>query len=103
MGRDCSVGRATRYGLGGLEIEFRREARFSTAVQTGPGVHPGYSTNGVESFLEVKRPGRGFNYPPSSSAKVKEIEQQEFLNYFCAMDSFDSLGKSTDPFSEKCI
>ena len=39
MGRDSSVGIATRYGLGGPGIESRWGARFSTPVQTGPGAH----------------------------------------------------------------
>jgi hypothetical protein len=39
-----SVGRvATRYGLDGPGIEFRRGARFSVPVQTGPGTHPASS------------------------------------------------------------
>jgi hypothetical protein len=48
------------------------EARFSTSVQTGPGAHPAAYTMGTESFLGVKRPGRGVDHPPSSSAEVKE-------------------------------
>jgi len=34
--RDMSVSTATRYGLGGPEIESRWGARFSALVQTGP-------------------------------------------------------------------
>jgi hypothetical protein len=40
VGRDSSVGIATRYGLVGPGIESRWGARFSAAVQTGPGAHP---------------------------------------------------------------
>ena len=40
MGRDSSVGIATRYGLGGQGIESRWGARFSAPVQTGPEAHP---------------------------------------------------------------
>ena len=29
--------------------------------------------------------------------------RQGFLNFFCAMDPFESLVKPTDPFSQKCI
>ena len=36
MGRDGSVGIATRYGLDGPGIESRWGARFSAPVQTGP-------------------------------------------------------------------
>jgi hypothetical protein len=37
VGRDSSVGIATRYGLDGPGIESRWEARFCAPVQTGPG------------------------------------------------------------------
>jgi len=36
--------------------------------QTGPGAHPASCTMGTG----VKRPGRGVNLPPPSSADVKE-------------------------------
>jgi hypothetical protein len=44
-------------------------------VQTGPGAHPASHTIGTVSFRGgggVKRPGRGIDHPPTSSAKVKE-------------------------------
>jgi hypothetical protein len=63
MGRDTSVGTATRYGLDGPEIESRWEARFSAAVQTGPGAHPSTYTMGTGSFPGVKRLGRGVDHP----------------------------------------
>jgi hypothetical protein len=47
-------------------------ARFSAPVQTGPEVHPTCYTMGSRSFPGVKRPGRGVEHPPSSSAEVKE-------------------------------
>ena len=47
-------------------------ARFSTPVQTGPGANPASYTMGTGSFPGVKRPGRGGDHPPPSSAKVKE-------------------------------
>ena len=72
MGRDSSVGIATRYGLDGPGIEFRREARFSAPVQTGPRAHPASYTTGTGSFSGVKWPGRGVDHPPPSSAEVKE-------------------------------
>jgi len=40
VGRDGSVGIATRYGLDGPGIDSRWGARFSTPVQTGRGAHP---------------------------------------------------------------
>jgi len=46
-------------------------ARFSAPVQTGPGGHLA-STKGTESFPGVKRPERGVDHPPSSSAEVKK-------------------------------
>ena len=72
MGRDSSVGIATRYGLDGPGIESRWGERFSASVQTGPGSHPASYTMGTGSFPGVKRPGRGVDYPSPSSAEVKE-------------------------------
>ena len=72
MGRDSSVGIATCYGLEGPGIESRWGARFSAPIQTGPEAHPGSYTMGTGSFPGVKRPGRGVDHPPPSSAEVKE-------------------------------
>jgi hypothetical protein len=72
MGRDSSVGIATRYGLDGPGIESRLGARFSAPVQTGPGAHQASYKMGTGSFLGVKRPGCGVDHPPPSSAEVKE-------------------------------
>jgi len=72
VGRDSSVGIATRYGLDGPGIESRWEARVSAPVQTGPGAHPASYTMGTEYFPGVKRPGRGVDHLPLSSAEVKE-------------------------------
>jgi hypothetical protein len=47
-------------------------ARFSAPVQTGPGAYPAFYTMGTGSFSGVKRPGRGVDHPPPSSAEVKE-------------------------------
>jgi hypothetical protein len=47
-------------------------ARFSAPIQTGPGAQPASFTTGTGSFSEVKRPGRGVDYPPPSSAERKE-------------------------------
>jgi hypothetical protein len=101
LGQDISVGIATRYGLSGLEIESRWGVRFSTAVQIGPGAHPGCRTKDTGSLPEVKRPGRDVNHPLSSSAKVKERVEQEFLTFFWVMDSFESLVKSKTPSQKK--
>jgi hypothetical protein len=45
---------------------------FSAPVQTGPGLHPVSYTMGTGSFPGVKRPGRGVDHLPLSSAEVKE-------------------------------
>jgi hypothetical protein len=71
-GQDSVVGIATSYGLDGPGIEFRWGARFSVPIQTGPGAHPASYTTGTGSFPSVKRPGRGVDHPPPSSAEVKE-------------------------------
>ena len=70
-GPDSSAGIATRYGLDGQEIEFRWEARFSAPVQTGPVALPASYTMGTGSLPGVKRPGRGADHPPPSSAEVE--------------------------------
>jgi len=48
------------------------EARFSAPAQTGPGAHLASCTTGTGPFPEVKRPGRGFDNPNTSSAEIKE-------------------------------
>jgi hypothetical protein len=72
MDRDSSVSIATRYGLEGPGIESRREARFSAPVQASRGAHPAISTVRTESLPGVKRPERGVDQPPPSSAQVKK-------------------------------
>jgi hypothetical protein len=68
MGQDSSVGKAA--GRSGDRILV--EARFSAPFQTGSGAHPASYTMGTASFLGVKRPWRGVNNPPLSSAEIKE-------------------------------
>jgi hypothetical protein len=46
-------------------------ARFFAYVQTGPGAYPASYTMGTGSFPVVKRPGRGADHPPPTSAGVK--------------------------------
>ena len=73
MGRGSSVDIATCYGLGGPGVE-SRGAIFSASVETGRGTQPTrflYSGYRV-SFPGVKRPGRGVNHSPPSSAEDKE-------------------------------
>jgi len=47
-------------------------ARFSAPVQNGPGAHPASFVMGTGSFPGVRRPGRGVDHSPPSSAEVKE-------------------------------
>jgi len=70
VGWDSTVGIAAHYRLDGLGIPLGM--RFSASVQTGPRAHPASCTMGTGSFPGVKRPGRGIDHPPPSSAKVKE-------------------------------
>jgi len=72
MGRDSSVGTATRYGLDGPGIESRWGTRCSVLVQTGPGTHPASYTVGTGSFPGVKRWGRGVDHPPHLALRVKK-------------------------------
>jgi hypothetical protein len=72
LGRDSSVGTATRYGLDGPGIESRWEGRFSAPVQTSPGAHPASYTTGTGYFPGVKRPKRGVDHPSPRSAEVTE-------------------------------
>jgi len=73
VGRDSSVGIATRYGLDGTGIESRLGARFSAPVQTGPGSHQAFYTIGTGSFPGVKRPEPGVDHPAPSSADVGKV------------------------------
>ena len=80
MGRDCSVGIATRYGLDGPGIQSLR-VRFSAPVQTGPGAHPASYTMGTRSFPWVKGLKHGIDHPPPSSAEIKErVEPYVYSN-----------------------
>jgi len=58
-----------RAGRSGIESRWGRDF---LPVQTGPGAHPASCTMGTGSFPGVKRPGRGVDHPPPSSAEVKE-------------------------------
>jgi len=57
------VGVEAVYGLDGLGIESRWGSRFSTPLQTGPGVQPASCTVGTSSFPRVKS-GRGVMLTP---------------------------------------
>ena len=69
---DSSVGIATRCRLDGTGIDSWWGARFPAPVQTASNAHPASYTVGTGSLPGVKRPGRGVDHPPPSSAEVKE-------------------------------
>jgi hypothetical protein len=59
-------------------------------VQTDPEVHPASCTMGTGSFPGVKRPGRGVDHLPPSSAEVKERIQ--LYLYYPSGPSWPVLG-----------
>jgi hypothetical protein len=72
---DSSVGIATRYGLGGPDIESQWGEIFCTGPNR-PWGPPNIFYNGYRvSFHGVRLPGRGVDHPPSFSAEVKERVQ----------------------------
>ena len=90
VGRDSSVGIATRYGLDGAGIESRWGASFSAPVRNDPGAHPTYYTMGTGSFPGVKRPGRGIGHPTTYCAEVKE--RVELYLYSTSEPSWPVIG-----------
>jgi len=71
LGRDGSVGIATRYGLDGPGIEFRWGENFRTHPDRPCGP-PSLLYNGYRVFPGVKQPRRGDDHPLPSSAEIKE-------------------------------
>jgi hypothetical protein len=69
--RDNSVGVVTCYEMDDSGCETRRGTRFSTPVQTDPGVRPSPHTTGTGSFPGVKRSGCGVNNPAISRGEFK--------------------------------
>ena len=63
VGRDSSVGIATRYRLDGPGIESLCGAKFSAHVKIGPGAHPASYTMGTGSFSRGKAAG-SWRWPP---------------------------------------
>ena len=63
VGRDSSVGIASRYGLEGRRIEFRWSEIFRTCPDRPSGLLS-LLYNGYRVFLGVKRPGCGVDHPP---------------------------------------
>jgi len=73
VGRDSSVGIATRYGLDGPEIRLPVGSEiFPYPSRPALGAHPASYTMSIGSFPGVKRPGRGADHQLPSSAEVKE-------------------------------
>jgi hypothetical protein len=72
VGRDSVVRVVTHYGLDGPGIEslWGWDFPHPSRPSLGP-TQPLYNGSQV-SFSAVKRPGRGFDHPPPSSAEVKE-------------------------------
>jgi hypothetical protein len=67
VGRNSSVGIATRYGMDVSGIESRWGRDFGTP----PGARLVSYKTGTVSFLGVERPRRVVNRPPTSSDEVK--------------------------------
>ena len=85
VGLDSSVGTATRYGLDDPGIESRCGRDFPHS--------PSLLQNRYRlSFLGVKRPGRGVNHRPPSSAEVKE--RVELYIYFPCGSSRPITGRT---------
>ena len=93
----CGPGQLSRYSdsqqAGRSADRIPVGARFSAPVQTCPGAHPASCTMGTESlFGEVKRPRRGVNHPPPSSAEIKE--RVELYIYSPSEPSWPVLGRT---------
>ena len=71
-GRVSLVGIATRYGPDGPGIESRWGRDFPHPSRPALGPTPPSCAVGTGSFPGIKRPGRGVDRPPPSSAEVKE-------------------------------
>jgi hypothetical protein len=69
-GPGSSVGIATDYG-GTVRGSNPGGVRFFAHVQPDPGAHPAPCTLGTGYFPGVKRPGRGADHPPPSTAEVE--------------------------------
>jgi hypothetical protein len=73
VGRDSSVGIATRYGLDDPGIESRWVATLSAPVQPGTGVHPASYTTGTGFLPGVERLGRGIGQPPHLAPRLETV------------------------------
>jgi hypothetical protein len=89
VGRDITVGIATRYGLDGPTIESRwgRDFPHPSRPALGPIASPKMGTG---SFPGDKVPGRGVDHPPPSGAEV--TERVELYQYSYPGPSWPVLG-----------
>ena len=71
VGRDGSVGIATRDGLDGPRIESRWKRDFLYPSRPELGPHSHSYAMGAEYVAGMKRSGIGFDSPPQSSVEVK--------------------------------
>ena len=94
MGRDSSVSIATRYELDGSGIESRWGRDFPHPSIPALG-HIQPSIQWV-SFCGVKRPGRGVDHPPTSSAAVKERVE---LHIYSSIWAFVACSRVTFTFT----
>jgi hypothetical protein len=92
VGRDSSVVIATRYELDGPGIESRwgRDFQHPSRPALGPTQLPVQWVLGHS--LGEKRPGRGVDHPPPSSAEVKE--RVELYLYSPSGPSWPVLGRT---------
>jgi hypothetical protein len=86
VGRNSSVGTATRYGLDGRGSN-PCGGEISRTSPDRPRSLPRLLYSGTGSFSGVKRPGRGVDHPPPASAEVTErvqlyrVFQKELYNF----------------------
>ena len=86
VGRNGSVGIATRYRLEGPGIESRWGRDFPHPSRQALGS----TQNSIQWVSGLERPGRGAKHPPTSSAEVKE--RVELYLYFPSGSSWAVVG-----------
>ena len=82
VGRDSSVGIATCYRMDSSRIESRWGRDFPHSSTSALGSTHSYTVGTGVSLPGVKRPGRGVNHPPPSSAEVKETTELYLYSTF---------------------
>jgi len=74
VGRDSSIGIATRYGLDGPGTESRWGGEICRTRPDRPWDPPSLLHNGYRVFTGVKRPGRDVDQPPPSTEVKERVE-----------------------------